>query len=164
VENQSKYLFANRCSAPYPPSPNKTDQHAVVTFTFPSALVTLLGIICHVGVEPTYAAPRDTMRRHSAQHQLSQLAGLCSLLFSPATICIGLVDLRFHICEISDQFSQPVKFLNTGVKLAVILCEVIGALLDFHNIDRPDVLHFRTCVTVLGKRSRLRQIGVNSPT
>jgi len=32
----------------------------VVTFTFPNAPVTLLGVICHVGIEPTDAASRDT--------------------------------------------------------------------------------------------------------
>ena len=64
--------------APYPPSPDEIDQHAVVTLTMRCAPVTLLGIICHVGVEPNDAAPRATNEACFHAIQLSQLAGLCS--------------------------------------------------------------------------------------
>jgi len=65
---------------------------------------------------------------------------------------------------ISDQFSLPVEFLDSRVKLAVVLCEFISALLDLNHVDRPHILHFRTCVAVLSKRTCQRQIRVNSPT
>ena len=60
----------------------------VVTLTLPRTLVTLLGINCHVGVEPTDAAPRITKGVFTDAVQLAQLAGLCSLLPLPATDCI----------------------------------------------------------------------------
>lgn len=37
---------------PYPPSPDETDQHAVVTLTLRCAPVTLLGMTCDSGIEP----------------------------------------------------------------------------------------------------------------
>jgi hypothetical protein len=51
---------ALQCSAPYLPSPDKTDQHMVVALTCAPTLVTLLGVICHLGIEPIDAALAST--------------------------------------------------------------------------------------------------------
>ena len=142
----------------------KTDQHAVVTFTLPNAPVTLLGVICQVGIEPTDAAPRVTrgaIQRSTNFSRWQVCARFCSL---SGYRLYRLSGLRFHTGEISDQFSLPVRFLNAGVKLAVLLCEFISAFLDLDNVDRPDVLHFRTREELLGNRGRLGQVGENSPT
>jgi hypothetical protein len=63
---------------PYPPSPDETDQHAVVTLTVTCTLVTLLGVICYVGIEPTDAAPASpyafTRRSPSGQVVLASVS------------------------------------------------------------------------------------------
>lgn len=76
-------------------------------------------------------------------------------------------DYRLHRCfelrsEISIQVSLPVQLLNTRVKIAIFLRQLIGALPDLGNINSRDVLHFRTRDAALRDRDRLRQIGVSS--
>ena len=81
-----------RCSAPYPPSPDKTDQHVVVTFTLPDTPVTLLGMTGTCGDRTRLA--RAPARHHEALKERNPtypVGGLCSLLFSPATDCIVLI-------------------------------------------------------------------------
>ena len=111
MANCSYSLTQNRCSAPYPPSPDETDQHAVVTLTMPCAPVTLLGITCDTGIEPVNAAPRVTQGVLQTQPNLAQLAGVCSPLF--------LSDYRLH--RLLDQLSLPVQLLNARVEIAIFL-------------------------------------------
>ena len=76
---RASILVGTDAVAPYPPSPDKTDQHVVVTFTLRCTLVTLLGITCHLGVEPIDAAPHITKASVDAPN-FPNWAGLCSPL------------------------------------------------------------------------------------
>src|SRR5687767_3666590 len=65
--------------APNPPSPDETDQHAVVTMNITLCACDFAGLHLDTGFEPVGAAPRTT--EAFARYQLTQLAGLCSPLF-----------------------------------------------------------------------------------
>ena len=152
--------------SPDPPSPNKTDQHAVVTLTLHFALVTLQGLTCDSGFEPIDAAPRVTM----ALFQSSVIPTSPSWRVVLASVSFGYRLHRFQISNLrsqildrrSHQLSLPVEFLNTRIQLAIFFCKLVSALLNLSDIDRRDVFHLSTREATLRDRGHLRQVTVRA--